>query len=44
MIIPTAHFGEVEIDEAKILTFEDGRPASRKTRAFAILSNEEASR
>lgn len=42
MIIPTAHFGEVEIDEAKILTFEDGLPGLEEDTRFAILSNEES--
>lgn len=42
MIIPTAHFGEVEIDEKKILTFENGLPGLEEDKRYALLSNEDS--
>jgi len=42
MIIPTVHFGEVEIDETKIITFEDGLPGLEEDRRFALLTTEES--
>ncbi|MDL2288414.1 flagellar assembly protein FliW [Oscillospiraceae bacterium OttesenSCG-928-F05] len=38
MVIETYRFGEVEIDEAKILTFEKGIPGFEKLHRFAIVS------
>jgi flagellar assembly factor FliW len=42
MMIPTAHFGEVEIDEKKILTFEKGLPGLEEDKNYALLSNEDS--
>jgi flagellar assembly factor FliW len=42
MKIPTAHFGEVEIDESKILTFEKGLPGLEEDKRYALLSNEDS--
>ena len=42
MKIPTAHFGEVEIDEKKILYFEKGLPGLEDDKRFALLSNEDS--
>ncbi|NLA87641.1 MAG: flagellar assembly protein FliW [Clostridiales bacterium] len=42
MLIPTAHFGEVEIDEKKILTFEKGLPGLEEDKRYALLSNEDS--
>jgi flagellar assembly factor FliW len=41
MKIATAHFGEVEIDENKILIFEKGLPGLEEDKRFALLSNED---
>ncbi len=42
MLIPTAHFGEVEIDEKKILTFEKGLPGLEEDKRYVLLSNEDS--
>ena len=42
MKIPTAHFGEVEIDENKILVFEKGLPGLEEDKRYALLSNEDS--
>lgn len=42
MIIQTAHFGEVEIDEGNILLFEQGLPGLEEDRRYALLSSEES--
>lgn len=42
MIIQTAHFGEVEIDDNKILTFENGLPGLEEDKKYALLSNEDS--
>jgi flagellar assembly factor FliW len=42
MKIPTAHFGEVEIDESKILIFDKGLPGLEEDTRFALLSNEDS--
>lgn len=42
MKIPTAHFGEVEIDENKILTFDKGLPGLEEDKRYALLSNEDS--
>lgn len=42
MIIQTAHFGEVEIDDKKILTFENGLPGLEGDKRYALLSNEDS--
>lgn len=42
MIIQTAHFGEVEIDDNKILTFEKGLPGLEEDKRYALLSNEDS--
>ena len=42
MKILTAHFGEVEIDESKILVFEEGLPGLDEEKKFALLSNEDS--
>lgn len=40
MEIQTAHFDVVEIDEKKILTFENGLPGLEENKRFALISNE----
>jgi flagellar assembly factor FliW len=42
MKIPTAHFGDVEIDENKILVFEKGLPGLEEDLRYALLSNEDS--
>lgn len=42
MIIPTAHFGDVEIDDKKILFFDKGLPGLENDNRYALLSNEES--
>lgn len=42
MKIPTAHFGEVEIDENKILVFDKGLPGLEEDKRYALLSNEDS--
>lgn len=42
MEIQTAHFGVVEIDENKILTFENGLPGLEDNRKFALISDEDS--
>ena len=42
MKIPTAHFGEVEIDDKKILTFDKGLPGLEEDTRYALLSNEDS--
>ena len=42
MKIPTAHFGDVEIDENKILVFEKGLPGLEENKRYALLSNEDS--
>jgi flagellar assembly factor FliW len=42
MKIPTAHFGEVEIDDNKILIFEKGLPGLEEDKRYALLSNEDS--
>jgi len=41
MKLNTKHFGEIEIDESSILTFEDGLPGFPDDRQFTIIENEE---
>lgn len=42
MKIQTAHFGEVEIDDSKVLSFENGLPGLEDNKRFAMLSNEKS--
>lgn len=42
MKVQTSHFGEVEIDESKIITFEKGLPGLQDERRFALLSIEDS--
>ena len=42
MKIQTAHFGEVEIDDNKVLFFDNGLPGLEDNKRFALLSNEES--
>lgn len=42
MKIPTAHFGEVEIDDNKVLYFEKGLPGLEDDKRYALLSNEDS--
>lgn len=42
MKIQTAHFGEVEIDDKKILIFDKGLPGLEEDKNFALLSNEDS--
>lgn len=37
MLLQTKHFGEVEIDETKILTFEEGIPSFEKVKKYILL-------
>lgn len=39
MIIQTLHFGEVDIDDNNILTFEDGIPGFENIKKYAVLSD-----
>ena len=41
MKIQTSHFGEVEIDDSKILTFEKGLPGLPDDKRFTLLSVED---
>lgn len=40
MIISTRHFGQIEVTEEKILTFEDGIPAFESVKKFILIDNE----
>ncbi len=42
MKIQTSHFGEVEIDDSKILQFENGLPGLQDDKRFALLSVEDS--
>ena len=42
MKIQTSHFGEVEIDDSKILLFEKGLPGIQEDKRFALLSIEDS--
>lgn len=42
MKIQTAHFGEAEIDEQNILTFETGLPGLEQDTRYALLSNKDS--
>ncbi len=42
MKIQTSHFGEVEIDDSKILLFEKGLPGLQDDKRFALLSIEDS--
>ncbi|MGI5935636.1 MAG: flagellar assembly protein FliW [Oscillospiraceae bacterium] len=42
MKIETAHFGVVEIDDNKVLFFENGLPGLEDDKRFALLSKEES--
>lgn len=42
MEIQTSHFGIVEIDDNKILTFESGIPGLEEYKRFALISNEDS--
>jgi len=41
MIIETKHFGEIEVDEADIIEFEEGLPGFPDDRQFVLLDNKE---
>jgi flagellar assembly factor FliW len=41
MLLKTKHFGEIEIDENKIIKFEDGLPGFDKLKKYTLLYNEE---
>jgi flagellar assembly factor FliW len=38
MLINTKHFGEIEIDETKIITFRNGLPGFENVKKFVVLS------
>jgi len=40
MKLTTRHFGEIEVDEAKIILFEEGIPGFEKLKRFALFHNE----
>ncbi len=40
MKLNTKHFGEIEIDESKILTFEEGLPGFEDTKRFILLRDD----
>jgi flagellar assembly factor FliW len=40
--VQTSHFGEVEIDDSKVLMFENGLPGLEGDKRFALLSNEDS--
>jgi flagellar assembly factor FliW len=42
MKIQTAHFGDVEIDDKKILFFDKGLPGLEDDKRYALLSNEDS--
>ena len=42
MQIDTLRFGPVEVDESKLITFEDGIPGLEEYRAYALLQFEES--
>ncbi len=42
MKLQTKHFGEIEIDSQKIITFEDGIPGFEETKQYALLPNPDA--
>lgn len=41
MRLNTAHFGEIEIDDGKVITFEEGVPGFDDVKKYVILSNED---
>jgi len=42
MKIQTAHFGEIEIDNDKILIFDSGLPGIEENKRFVLLANEDS--
>jgi flagellar assembly factor FliW len=42
MKIQTLHFGEVEIDNGKVMAFESGLPGLEDNKRFVLLSNEKS--
>ncbi len=38
MLLQTKHFGEIEIDESKIITFTNGLPGFESVKKFSIIS------
>ena len=42
MLIKTKHFGEIELDEEKVLTFKDGIMGFEESKRFTILFDSEA--
>lgn len=40
MLLKTRHFGEIEIDESKIIRFDDGLPGFSNVRQFIVLETE----
>lgn len=41
MILKTKHFGEINIDESKIIIFDEGIPAFEDNKRFVLISNKE---
>ncbi|WP_129597506.1 flagellar assembly protein FliW [Anaerophilus nitritogenes] len=39
MILNTKHFGEIQIDEQKIIEFKDGIPGFENTKKYTIITN-----
>lgn len=39
MLLKTKHFGEINIDETRIVTFEEGIPGFEELKRFAVLYN-----
>lgn len=42
MLINTKHFGEIEVDEAKIITFKNGLPGFENVKKYIIIGEENA--
>ncbi|MCL2617435.1 MAG: flagellar assembly protein FliW [Defluviitaleaceae bacterium] len=42
MKLTTRHFGEIDVDESKIITFEEGLPGFEHLRQFVLFHNESA--
>jgi flagellar assembly factor FliW len=43
MLLQTKHFGEIEIDNKEIITFEDGLPGFEDLNKFVLLGQDEES-
>jgi flagellar assembly factor FliW len=41
MLLETRYFGELEIDESKIISFDEGLPGFEEVRRFVMIDNED---